>query len=321
VIAAIERLLKDDTAGDPMGGLRWTRKTTEKISGELASASIEVSPNTVGRLLCQLGYALRVNHKKRAVDARHPDRNQQFEYVLDLRQAFKRRGLPVISMDTKKKELVGHFKNAGSTWRKTPDIVNDHDFRSDANGIAIPYGIYDEKHNHGYVVIGTSHETPAFAADAISRWWVQDGRSRYPEARKLLILADGGGANGARKNAWKCELQAKVCDAHRLAVTVCHYPPGASKWNPIEHRLFSEISKNWAGKPLDSHETMLKYIRTTKTRTGLRVRATLSKRNYETRVTPTRDQVARLNLRRHNSLPNWNYTLSPRPRRKLSSKM
>lgn len=312
MIQAIEKLLEDDTAGEPMGGLRWTRKTPEKVSGELASAGIMVSAKTVARLLRHLGYALRVNHKKRAARASHPDRNRQFEYIAALRRSFRRRGLPVISLDTKKKELVGRFKNEGMAWSKRAHAVYDHDFRSDADGIAIPYGVYDTVANHAHVFLGTSHDTPAFAGDAVRLWWVADGRPRYPRAAEILILADGGGSNGSRSHAWKVALQTKLADRHGLTVTVCHYPPGTSKWNPIEHRLFSEVSKNWAGKPLDSYETMLKYMRTTKTKTGLKVRATLIDRAYETGVKPEPGEVAAINLRRHKTLPAWNYTIAPR---------
>lgn len=312
MIQAIEKLLEEDTAGDPMGGLRWTRKTTEKVSGELTSAGIKVSPNTVARLLHELGYALRVNHKKRAARANHPDRNRQFEHIAALRRSFRRRGLPIISIDSKKRELVGCFKNNGTAWTKRARVVNDHDFRSEATGVGISYGIYDPTANRGHLFVGTSHDTPAFASDAVRLWWVGDGRSRYPRADKILILADGGGSNGARNRAWKLSLQTKLADQHGLSVTVCHYPPGTSKWNPIEHRLFSEVSKNWAGKPLDSYETMLKYIRTTKTKTGLKVKATLIDRDYPTGIKPDAADVAAINLWRHKGLPAWNYIVAPR---------
>ena len=274
------------------GSLKWTRKTTRKISRELGSAGITVSANTVGRLLEELRYALRVNHKKHALHASHPDRNRQF--------------------DTKKKELVGRFKNPGAVWAKAPIVVNDHDFRSDAIGMAIPYGIYDIGANQGHLFVGTSHDTPAFAADAIARWWVQDGRPRYPKARELLILADSGGSNGPRNAAWKHHLQAKLCDRHGLRVTVCHYPPGTSKWNPIEHRLFGELSKNWAGVPLESYDTILNYIRSTTTETGLKVKATLLQRHYPTGIRVAPEDIADLHLRPRNVLPLWNYTIECR---------
>ena len=312
MIQAIERLLVDDTAGDPMGGLKWTRKTTEKVSVELRSAGIDVSANTVARLLSELGYALRVNHKKRAARAGHPERNRQFEYIAALRRSFHRRGLPVVSVDTKKKEIIGCFKNPGAVWAKVATPVNDHDFRSDASGMGIPYGVYDPVRNRGHVCVGTSHDTPEFAADAVRHWWVHDGTKHYQRARQLLILADNGGSNGPRNHAWKHAIQTKLCDRYGISVTVCHYPPGTSKWNPIEHRLFSAISKNWAGKPLDSYETMIKYLRTTKTKTGLKVQASLIRRGYRTGVKLAATEVARIRLRPHDTLPAWNYTIAPR---------
>ena len=209
----------------------------------LGDFGVVVSPNTVARLLHQMGYSLRVNHKKLPADV-SPDRNDQFLYLGDLRQSFQRRGLPIISVDTKKRELVGNFKNPGARWDLSPRLVNDHDFRSDSTGVAIPYGIYDLLANRGSVTVGVSHDTSAFAARAIARWWLQEGSVRYPRSRQLLILSDTGGSNGARRRAWKTELQSQLADSLGLTLTVAHYPTGASKWNPIEHRLFSEISKN-----------------------------------------------------------------------------
>jgi len=313
VIQAIERLLEHDTAGDPMGRrLKWTTKTTRNISRELGCAGITVSPNTVGRLLQELRYALRVNHKKHALHASHPDRNRQFDHIATTRRSFQRRALPSISVDTKKKELVGRFKNPGAVWAQAPIVVNDHDFRSDALGMAIPYGIYDIGANQGHLFVGTSHDTPAFAADAIARWWVRDGRPRYPKARELLILADSGGSNGPRNAAWKHQLQEKLCDRFGLSVTVCHYPPGTSKWNPIEHRLFGEVSKNWAGVPLESYDTILNYIRSTTTETGLKVKATLLPRHYPTGIRVAPEDIAGLQLQPRNVLPLWNYTIECR---------
>lgn len=303
-----------DTAGDPMTGLKWSRKTTEKISRELRRAGIHVSPRTVGRLLRGMGYSLRVNHKKLAGKT-SPYRDEKFRCIKRMRQSFTRRSLPVISVDTKKKELVGRFKNAGKVWARTPTLVKDHDFRSQGVGMAVPYGLYDPQANRGHVVVGISHDTSEFSAAAVAHWWRQEGRHRYPGSRKLLILADAGGSNGPRTRAWKHQLQAKLCDPFNLRVTVCHYPPGSSKWNPIEHRLFSEISKNWAGQPLESYETMLKYIRTTQTRTGLRARATLDTRDYEKGVRVSDSQMADVRLRRHSVLPAWNYSIAPNRRK------
>ena len=238
--------MQHDTAGDACSGLKWTRKTTGKIRDELAKAGIPVSRNTVGRLLKNLGYSLRVNHKKIARGSPET-RDRQFRYIAQLKEAYQGQDLPVVSVDTKKKELVGRFKNPGRVWTQTPLLVNDHDFRSEAKGLAVPYGVFDLGANRGRVVVGTSHDTPAFAVDALVDWWVREGRRRYPAADHLLVLADNGGSNGSRVRAWKHALQTKLCDRFGFAVTVCHYPPGASKWNPIEHRMFSEISKNWAG--------------------------------------------------------------------------
>jgi len=316
VIDAIRRLLVHDTAGDPISGLKWTRKTTGKISRELEKMRISVSSKTVARLLKGLGYSLRVNHKKLSrstTPERRRDRNQQFEKIRRTRLIFERAGLPIISVDTKKKEMVGRFKNAGRVWAQSPILVNDHDFRSDAVGMAVPYGLLDIQANRGHIFVGTSHDTAAFAVDAVVRWWKCDGSRRYPAAKRLLVLADNGGGNGPRNRAWKLNLQTKLANAHGIAVTVCHYPPGASKWNPIEHRLFSEVSKNWAGQPLNSYETMLNYIRTTRTRTGLTVKATLMRGEYPTGIKIPAADLAIVRLRPHRVLPAWNYTVLPRP--------
>ena len=304
-----------DTAGDPMSGLKWTQKTTEKIALELQRVGINVGPKTVARLLKQMGYSLRVNHKKlaRVCTTSPADRDAQFVHIAALREDCAARGLPVISVDTKKKELIGRFKNPGVAWRRTPVLVKDHDFRSEADGVAIPYGIYDLHANRGTLYVGTSRATAAFAVDAIEAWWIDDARARYPHARELAILADGGGSNGSRCRAWKHRLQQQLSERHGLSVTVAHYPPGASKWNPIEHRLFSEISKNWAGRPLDSYETTLHCLGTTTTKTGLTVRAQLLDRLYEKDVKITDAQMHDLPISNHDSLPKWNYTLSPRP--------
>jgi hypothetical protein len=310
VIQTIERLMADDTAGDPMTGLRWTHKTTKKIRRALEAASIYVSPTTVARLLKQRGYSLRVNRKQIA-RGNCEYRDRQFEYIKRLRHSFAKDALPVVSVDTKKKELIGLFKNPGAVWCKEPVKVNDHDFRSDGKGLAVPYGVLDLEANRGHVCVGMSHDTPQFAVHALAQWWSRTGRSRYPGADRLLVLADNGGSNGSRVRAWKHQLQTQLCDRFRISVTVCHYPPGTSKWNPIEHRLFSEISKNWAGCPLDSFDTVLNYIRTTKTDTGLSVTATLDRRQYFTGMKPTAEDMARVHIEPHRTLPAWNYTLRP----------
>jgi len=256
--------MKYETAGDPITGLKWTRKTTEKVTNELKALGIkEVNRTSVGRLLKELGYSLKVNHKKRALGANktpeaRAQRNLQFEYINLLRNQFADDGNPIISVDSKKKEMVGDFKNNGAAWRKRAFEVGDHDFRQYAEGIAINYGIYDMPANTGSMFVGIHHDTPAFAVESIAKWWKQDGAKKYKERKSLLILADAGGSNGYRSRAWKYEIQQKLCDPFGLYVTVCHYPPGASKWNPIEHRLFSAISNNWEGVPLNSYEKILK---------------------------------------------------------------
>lgn len=302
--------MEPETAGDPMTGLKWTRKTTEKISEELAAGGVQVSKNTVGRILKVLGFSLRVNHKKLS-GKHHVDRDAQFDYINALREQFAKRGAPIISVDTKKRELVGPFRNPGEAWSRQPALVNDHDFRSEAEGIAIPYGIYDIAANHGAVIVGTSYNTPEFAVDSIVTWWIRIGQDRYPGHTELLILCDGGGSNGYHAKAWKVELQRKLCLPCRLSVTVCHYPPRASKWNPVEHRLFSEISKNWAGKPLTSYETLLNYLGTTQTKAGLRVQAILNPKVYERGIKVPDAIMEELPIRRHEALPTWNYTLLP----------
>jgi hypothetical protein len=311
VIAGIEDLMQHDVAGDPCSGLKWTRRTTRKIATELRTLAIQVSPRTVARLLKDLDFSLRGNRKQLSRGS-GPDRNEQFAYLSGQRTSFAARALPVVSVDSKKKELVGNFKNAGTTWSRTPELVNDHDFRSDAVGMASPYGIYDERANRGAVFVGTSHDTPEFAAENLTRWWEAEGRARYPGATELLVLADGGGSNGPRNRAFKYTLQTRLCDVHGLSITVCHYPTGASKWNPIEHRLFSEISKNWAGCPLRSYETMINHISTTRTETGLRVTAQLVTQQYAKGVKIPDAVMATLDIRPHEIQPLRNYTIHPR---------
>ncbi len=262
----------------------------------LGDFGVIVSPTTVARLLHQMGYSLRVNHKKLSTD-HSPDRNDQFLYLGDLRDRFQRRGLPIISVDTKKRELVGDFKNPGVRWDLSPRLVNDHDFRSDSTGVAIPYGIYDLLANRGSVVVGVSHDTPAFAAHAIAHWWRQEGSLRYSRSRQILILSDTGGSNGCRCRAWKTELQYQLADSHGLTLTVAHYPTGASK--------------NWAGEPLDSYQKILRFIRSTKTQTGLAVTAHFDRRNYPIGIEPTPAQLQALRVKPHEILPKWNYTISP----------
>lgn len=301
-------MLEHDTAGDPLTGLRWSRRTTTTISEELAALGVSVSPNTVARLLYQMGYSLPVNQKQISTSF-SPDRNLQFEYLAHLRNRF--RHLPMVSVDSKKRELVGTFKNPGRRWDCAPQRVYDHDFRTDSIGVAIPYGIYDVHENRGTLVVGVSHDTSAFAAHAIAHWWQQEGSRRYSGSRQLLILADTGGSNSCRCHAWKTEVRSQLANSFALSVTVAHYPTGASKWDPIEHRLFSEISRNWAGEPLDSYQKILNYARTTTTQTGLKVTAYLDRRNYPCGQKPTPQQIASLRLHRHETIPQWNYTIKP----------
>jgi len=311
-LSQLRQLLREDTAGDPMGerGL-WTGLRLEQISDRLKQLGIAVCPNTVRRLLDELGYALHANRKSLS-GPQSPERDRQFHYLRHQREQFAQSALPIISVDTKKKELVGSFKNQGRTWSRKARPVNDHDFRSQAKGIAIGRGLYDVQANRGCVLIGTSHDTPQFAVDAIVDWWRAEGRRRYREASELLILADSGGSNGARCRLWKYALQKNLVDRYQLAVTVCHYPTGASKWNPIEHRLFSEISKHWAGQPLTDYPTILRLIAETKTKTGLRVNCSLSTDYYPTKIKVSDEQMGELDLLKHPTLPDWNYTLFPR---------
>jgi hypothetical protein len=308
----LKEFLRDATAGDPMGGLRWTHKTTRKLAAALRRRGVPVGHVTVARLLRAERYSLRSN-RKRLGGKKDPNRDRQFRLLARRRRQFQRRGWPIISVDTKKKEMVGNFKNGGLAWRREDRDVLDHDFPSLARGRAYPYGIYDENHNAGYVVIGMTHQTPAFAVRGIRSWWLQVGRHRYPGASRLAIEADGGGANGCRSWAWKVGLQG-LADEFGLTITVGHYPSGASKWNPIEHRMFNLISANWAGEPLTSYEVMLKHIRTTRSSAGFRCRASLDMRFYPTGVKISEEAKSRVRLVRHAVLPKWNYTIRPRTR-------
>lgn len=303
-----------ETAGDPITGLKWTRKTTEKVAKELRSGGINITPKTVGRLLRKLKFSLRVNHKKVTNSNVSPDdRNQQFEIIASLREEFANKGNPIISVDTKKKEKVGNFKNEGSAWARMSKFfaVNDHDFLTLAIGKAIPYGIIDLMLNKGWVFVGTSYDTAAFSTDSIERWWRIGAKKHYSNKRHLLILADAGGSNSCRTRAWKYHLQNKLCNRHGLIVTVAHYPPGCSKWNPADRRLFSWISQNWRGVPLRTYETVLKFIRTTKTKTGLRVKSYLVRKEYEKGEKISDAQMKELDLRPNKILPQWSYTLHP----------
>lgn len=285
------------------------RKTTVNVASQLGNFDVHVSPRTVARLLRQLKFSLRVNQKR--LGARHPDRDRQFHRIAKLRRQFVQQGEPIISVDAKKRELVGNFKNAGAKWEREPTRVNDHDFRTLASGVAVLYGVYDVSANRGAMAVGVSHETSAFACASIRSWWQHTGRRRYPKAQCLLILADTGGGNAAARGAWKDQLQQQLCDRFGLTVTVAHYPTGASKYNPIERRLFSQISRNWKGEPLKSYETILKFIRTTTTSTGLIVTARLDRKNYPVGIKPSAARLRQLNLTPATFAPRWNYTIRP----------
>lgn len=301
-----------ETAGDPTSDKKWVRSSLRQLSRRLRDAGHPVSPPTVSRLLKKLRYSLKANVKKEA-GKEHPDRDKQFEYIQAQIQAFRAAGCPIISVDTKKKELIGNFKNPGQAWCQEPEYVNVYDFPQDAIGRAVSYGIYDLTHNSGYICVGTSADTPQFAVDAIASWWQNEGSVAFPRGVPLLILADAGGSNGYRSRAFKQQLQEQLSDRFSLAVTVCHYPTGCSKWNPIEHRLFSHISINWAGKPLRTFDIMLAYIRGTTTTTGLKVKASLLEGVYEKGQRVSDAEMEKLNIEHHAVCPNWNYTIRPRP--------
>jgi len=294
-----------------MSERKWLNCRLADIQDRLGEQGHGVSLPVIGRLLKQNDYTLKANVKQTEGKA-HPERDQQFEHIHAQRTAHQAHGQPVISVDTKKKELVGDFKNPGRIWCQEPERVNVHDFPGDAVGRAVPYGIYDLPHNHGTVYVGQSADTPSFAVDNIADWCRTEMPERFPDATRLMIEADCGGSNGYRARAWKRDLQAKVADAFGLIVTVCHYPTGTSKWNPIEHRLFSEISKTWAGCPLRSFDDVLYYIDDTKTETGLTVQAHLVTETYDKGVKVPDEEMDALCIQPHDVCPQWNYTIHPR---------
>jgi hypothetical protein len=312
VTRVLRRLVEASTAGDPMSYLLWTNKSTRTLAEELARQGYEVSHVTVARCLRDLGYSLQANVKT-IEGTQHPDRDAQFRYLNDQVRRFVRRHDPVVSVDTKKKELVGSFQNRGRRWRPAgePDRVNVHDFPHLGKGKAIPYGIYDEVRDEAVVNVGITHETAEFAVESIRRWWRLLGRKAYPQARRLLICADAGGSNGTRLRAWKAHLQA-LADRLGIAITVCHFPPGTSKWNKVEHRLFSFISMNWRGQPLLSYEAVVNLIGGTTTTSGLRVKAVLDTAEYAPGEKITDDQMHALSLKPHAFHGDWNYTIEPR---------
>jgi hypothetical protein len=317
LIRELEMLVEPTTRGDPMSPLRWTCKSTSNLAAELTRRGHPVSARTVAGLLQDLDYSLQ-GLRKTKEGAAHPDRNAQFEQINAQVATFQERGQPVISVDTKKKELVGEFKNGGREWQPqgTPEPVRVHDFVDDALGKAIPYGVYDPTHNTGWVSVGQDHDTAAFAVASIRTWWQQMGREAYPGATELLITADGGGSNSSRCRLWKTELQ-RFADESGLAVTVCHFPPGTSKWNKIEHRMFCHITQNWRGRPLVSRETVVQLIGSTTTRTGLTIRAGLDAGQYPTGITITDDELAAVQLTRKAFHGDWNYTISPQCRTRI----
>jgi hypothetical protein len=321
LVVDLESLVEPATRGDPMQPLLWTTRSLRNLVNGLAKKGHKVCPTVVGNLLRDMGYSLQANSKTREGD-QHIDRDGQFQYINTRATAFLAASEPVISVDTKKKELVGNFKNNGREWRRqgTPELVNIHDFIDPKLKRAVPYGVYDITNNVGWVSVGTDHDTATFAVHAIRRWWRTMGKKRHPNAKRLMITADGGGSNGYRVRLWKVELQ-KLADELRLPVTVCHLPPGTSKWNKIEHRLFSFITINWRGKPLRSYRTIVQLIAATTTDAGLRVRAELDENKYPKGVKVSDAQIAAVNLSRHAFHGDWNYTISPtrkNPRQKAN---
>ncbi|MFE4823021.1 ISAzo13 family transposase [Streptomyces sp. NPDC056704] len=312
--SALLALVEPDVRGDPMSPLRWTVKSTRTLAQELTRAGHRISADTVAGLLREEGFSLQANNKT-IEGSQHPDRDAQFRYLNEQAREHRDAGQPVISVDTKKKELVGEFKNNGRQWRPTgePAPVNVHDFADPQLGKAVPYGIYDLAADTGWVNVGTDHDTAAFAVESIRRWWHGQGQAAYPQAARLLITADAGGSNGYRTRAWKLEL-AQLAAETGLTITVCHLPPGTSKWNKIEHRLFSHITMNWRGRPLTSHEVIVETIAATTTRTGLRVSAALDTDIYPTGVRIGEAEMAALPLTRHAFHGDWNYALHPQPR-------
>lgn len=311
--AALDALVDPDSRGDPMSPLRWTCKSTGQLALALTRGGHPVSADTVGTMLKEAGYRLQANLKTKE-GSQHPDRDAQFRYLNEQAREFRDAGQPVVSVDAKKKELIGEFKNVGREWepKGRPVEVRIHDFLLPELGKAIPYGIYDLERNVGWVNVGQDHETAAFAVESLRRWWKGDGIYAYPQADRLLVCADGGGSNGYRVRSWKYEL-GKLAGQTGLAITVCHLPPGTSKWNKIEHRLFSHISMNWRGRPLTSHEVVVELIAATTTKQGLRVHAERDTGIYPDRIVVSDASMAEIDLRPHDWHGEWNYTIRPRP--------
>jgi len=311
LLEALERLIDPATRGDPMSALRWTCKSTAKLAAELTRQNHPVTDRTVATLLKQNGYSLQANRKSREGSS-HPDRNAQFEYINRQVRAFQKRQQPVVSVDTKKKELVGEFKNPGEEWQPKgqPQLVNVHDFPDKKLGKAIPYGVYDLAGNEGWVSVGIDHDTAEFACASLLRWWNEMGSARFPRATELMITADGGGSNSSRSRLWKKSLQG-LADELGMTLKICHFPPGTSKWNKIEHRLFCFITTNWRGRPLTTYEVIVNLIASTTTNTGLIVRAALDPREYETGIKVSDDELKHLRLTRAKFHGEWNYSIKP----------
>jgi hypothetical protein len=309
---ALEAIMEENTAGDPMSLLRWTHKSTARIAEELTRQGHPASDETVRRRLRETGYSLQANAK--VLEGESPaERDAQFRYINTQVKQFLKRGEPVLSVDAKKHERVGNFKNAGVSWRPQgqPEEVNVYDYIYLGEGPAIPYGAYDVARNEGFVNVGMTHDTAEFAVESLRRWWRLLGRKHYPEAKQILLSADGGGSNGSRNRAWKYYLQ-QFSDEFGLEVTTCHYPPGTSKWNKIEHRMFSFISLNWRGTPLITYDTVLNLIGGTRTKTGLRIKARLDKHEYDLGQKVTDAEMKQLRVQYHKTHPAWNYTITPR---------
>lgn len=311
LVSALEALVEPTTRGDPDSALRWTCRSTRQLAGALATQGYCIGHQTVATLLAELGYSLQGNRKTKE-GAGHPDRDAQFQYIHQRVEEFQRAGQPVISVDTKKKELVGEFKNGGKEWRPKgdPERVRVYDFVDKTLGKVNPYGVYDPSANEGWVSVGVDHDTAEFAVETVRRWWDKMGRLRYPAATQVLVTADGGGSNGARVRLWKVALQ-RLADETGLHFTVCHFPPGTSKWNKIEHRMFSHISLNWRGKPLISHEVIVNLIAATTTRTGLKIAAELDTNVYPKGIRVTREELGQVRIQRADFHGEWNYTILP----------
>jgi transposase len=311
LLSDLDALVEPSALGDPDSPLRWTTKSVRTLADALQAMGHDVSHTLVAELLHELGYSLQANQKRRE-GAHHPDRDAQFGYINKQARTFLKSKQPAISVDTKKKELVGDFKNAGRTWRPKgePEAVRVHDFIIPEQGKAIPYGVYDLHRNEGWVSVGVDHDTATFAVNAIRRWWKIMGNTAYPGATKLLITADSGGSNGSRLRLWKWELQ-QLANRSGLTITVCHFPPGTSKWNRIEHRLFSHIAMNWRGQPLVSLAAIVSLIAATRSTSGLRVRSELDRRSYPGGVKVSDEQMAQIRLRPHTFHGDWNYTIKP----------